>query len=171
MVSSKDPLFLKAQLGLERSLARITYKKVKLQKEEALSSKRDSIKLLDKPLGIYYSNELEELKTYPIYSGCEETGTEPKSCMQQYIARLIGMKFRTELGQRLDLYGRFKIIAGFTVNRQGKVVDITAKAVHPALEKEAIRLMQLIPDIQPGTNLNGEPVEVTYEQPITFIIE
>ena len=55
----------------------------------------------------------------------------------------------------------------FKINAQGLVVDVKARAPHPALAAEAERVIKRLPKFEPGI-LNGEPVTVPYSLPIKF---
>ncbi len=57
----------------------------------------------------------------------------------------------------------------FIVNRDGSLSDMKAigRVSHPALEKEALRVMKLLPKWMPGKQ-NGKPVRVQYTVPIIF---
>ena len=59
----------------------------------------------------------------------------------------------------------------FVVNKQGNVVDIKIlRGVDPALDKEAIRVIQNSPKWEPG-NQRGKPVSVIMNLPIKFILQ
>ena len=45
--------------------------------------------------------------------------------------------------------------------------DVDARAAHPELEKEAIRVVKSLPKLVPGY-VDGEPVVVPYSLPILF---
>jgi len=46
--------------------------------------------------------------------------------------------------------GKKRIIMLFKINKVGDIVDIRAKAPHPKLQKEAIRIVKLLPKMKPG---------------------
>ena len=59
----------------------------------------------------------------------------------------------------------------FVVNQEGKVEDVRIqKSVHPLLDKEAIRVIKLLPDFTPGYN-GGRPVKVYYMVPIMYTLK
>ena len=58
----------------------------------------------------------------------------------------------------------------FKINAQGLVVDVKARAPHPALAAEAERVIKRLPKFEPGI-LNGEPVTVPYSLPIKFQVQ
>ena len=63
-----------------------------------------------------------------------------------------------------------KVIISFIVNSEGKIVGPhVTKSVDPALDAEALRLIELMPNWSPG-KLKGVPVSVSYALPINFVI-
>lgn len=50
------------------------------------------------------------------------------------------------------------------------IVDVKARAPHPKLVEEAIRVAGLLPKMKPGMQ-RGNPVKVTFNQPIIFKVE
>ena len=52
----------------------------------------------------------------------------------------------------------------------GNIVDIQARAPHKKLKEEAIRVIKLLPKMEPGKQ-QGKPVKVRYSMPIIFKIE
>jgi len=65
-----------------------------------------------------------------------------------------------------DIQGR--VVLKFIVNEDGSVSDITVrKSLSPGLDKEAIRLVRLLPKFKPGMQ-QGKAVRVEYMLPILF---
>lgn len=61
-----------------------------------------------------------------------------------------------------------QVIVQFIVNSEGKIVKPkVVRSVHPALDKEAVRVIMPMPKWTPGT-LDGKPVAVRYTLPVTF---
>ena len=58
----------------------------------------------------------------------------------------------------------------FKIDQTGKVVDIKTRAPHPALEKEAKRVINKIPEMKPGMQ-QDKPVGVLYNLPIKFNVQ
>lgn len=116
--------------------------------------------------------DYRKVEFVPIYPGCEglSTNEERKSCMQEKINDLISRNFDTGLGTRYGLEGINRIDVQFTVNEFGKVTDIKTRAPHPALEKEAKRIINKIPEMIPGKQREKD-VRVIYGQPIIFKTE
>ncbi len=61
-----------------------------------------------------------------------------------------------------------RVIVCFIVERNGKLSNVkVVKSVHPALDKEALRIVKLMPKWIPGRQ-NGITVRVKYIIPVTF---
>lgn len=112
------------------------------------------------------------IENVPIYPGCEkENGNEAKKkCMSSKISEFINKKFNSELATDLGLEGRQRISVQFKIDKNGNVVDVRARAPHPRLEKEAVSVVQSLPDMTPGKQ-RGKPVGVLYSLPIVFDIQ
>jgi len=105
----------------------------------------------------------------PIYKGCEKAknNEERRQCMSDKLRKLIQKKFDGDLGAELGLSGRQKIDVAFKINKNGDIEIQKVRAPHNELEKEAKRVINKIPKMQPGKN-NDKPVEVSYTLPIIF---
>jgi protein TonB len=61
-----------------------------------------------------------------------------------------------------------KVFVAFVINQRGEVENVKiARGVDPALDKEAIRVVQNLPKWKPGSQ-RGKPVKVSYTVPINF---
>jgi TonB family protein len=58
----------------------------------------------------------------------------------------------------------------FSVDVDGKIVDVLAKGPHEFFEQEALRIIKKVPDLTPAEK-NGEKIKVRFAMPITFLIE
>ena len=105
----------------------------------------------------------------PLYPSCEGSGdnSEIKKCTSEKINQLVNKNFNLALAKELGLSGINRIIVQFRINPNGEVEDIRARAPHPNLEKEAKRVVNLIPRMTPGRQ-RGKIVGVMYSLPITF---
>ncbi len=112
------------------------------------------------------------IENVPIYPGCEKekTNDAKKKCMSTKISEFINKKFDTNLASDLGLEGRQRIAVQFKIDKNGKVVDVRARAPHPRLEKEALNVVSSLPDMTPGKQ-RGKPVGVLYSLPIVFDIQ
>lgn len=112
------------------------------------------------------------IENVPVYPGCEnEKGNEAKKkCMSSKISEFINKKFNTDLASDLGLDGRQRIAVQFKIDKSGRVIDVRARAPHPRLEKEAVSVVQSLPNMTPGKQ-RGKPVGVLYSLPIVFDIQ
>lgn len=104
----------------------------------------------------------------PIFPNCENA-SEIKTCFSNSINQHVAKNFNTKLASNLNLKGTQRIMVVFKINKIGNVIDIKARAAHPDLENEAIRVMHLLPKMTPGKH-QGKAVIVGYGIPIKFQI-
>lgn len=108
----------------------------------------------------------------PVFPGCEalSNNNARKECMSNEISKLISKKFDTSITETLNLSGKQSIYVTFIVNKNGQIADVQVRAPHPRLEKEARRVVALIPKLSPGMQ-NNKPVNVMYSLPIVINVE
>jgi len=90
--------------------------------------------------------------------------------MSSKISEFINKKFNSDLASDLGLEGRQRIAVQFKIDKSGRVTDVRARAPHPRLEKEAMEVVQSLPNMTPGKQ-RGKPVGVLYSLPIVFDIQ
>jgi periplasmic protein TonB len=112
------------------------------------------------------------IENAPIYPGCENMSkAEQKKCLSESITKLVNKKFNVDLAADLGLTpGKKRIFVMFKIDNTGKVVGIRARAPHARLEKEAVRVVSLIPRMIPGKQ-RGRAVGVKYSLPIVFNVQ
>lgn len=111
------------------------------------------------------------IENVPVFPGCEGGDNNAKrDCMSKKIQEFVSKKFNTDLAGELGLSGRQRINVIFKIDRTGNVVGIRARAPHPGLEKEATRVIGLLPKMQPGKQ-RGKAVTVPYSLPIVFQVQ
>ncbi len=104
----------------------------------------------------------------PVYPGCKGSKPELKECLQSSITKHVGKHFRSDLAQELGLTaGKKKVYVQFKIDETGMVTDIRARGPHVRLEKEAIRVVSLLPQMTPGRQ-RTRAVRVSYTLPITL---
>jgi len=109
----------------------------------------------------------------PIYPGCEKFKSKEKrkKCMSEKIDKLIQRKFDSDLVNELGLdEGRKRINVLFIIDENGNVTGIQSRAPHPKLQKEAERVIKLLPKMQPGKQRN-QNVKVKYTLPIILRVD
>ncbi len=112
------------------------------------------------------------IENVPVFPGCErkKNNNERKKCMSEKIKKFVNKKFNTDLAADLGLTGRQKILVMFKIDKRGDIVGVRARAPHPALKKEAERVIKSLPKFQPGKQ-RGKAVGVPYSLPIIFQVE
>ena len=64
-----------------------------------------------------------------------------------------------------------RVVVEFEVSKTGSIEKVRViRGRHPALDKEALRVVKSMPKWNPGRN-NGQPVKVTYTLPVTFRLQ
>jgi protein TonB len=108
------------------------------------------------------------IENVPVFPGCEKGNNDAKKkCMSEQIAKFVNKKFNTDLASDLGLSGRQRINVIFKIDKTGNIVGIRARAPHPGLEREATRVIGLLPKMKPGKQ-RGKAVTVPYSLPNCF---
>ena len=112
------------------------------------------------------------IENVPIYPGCEkETNNDARrKCMSEKITEFIHRRFNTDLGSQLGLSGVNRVNVLFKIDKSGNITEVMARAPHPRLEQEAVRVINLMPKMQPGKQ-RGKSVGVQYSLPIIFQVQ
>jgi hypothetical protein len=107
----------------------------------------------------------------PVYPGCERgNNAEKRNCMAKNIAQFVSREFNTDIADDLGLSGKQRINVIFKIDKNGNVVEARSRAPHQILEKEAVRVVKMLPKMKPGRQ-RGKPVIVPYSLPITFVLQ
>ncbi len=111
------------------------------------------------------------IENVPVYPGCKGTNAEKKKCMVDKIRKHVNKKYNTGLAGDLGLSpGKKRVYVQFKIDKTGNIVNVRARGPHKRLEKEAIRVVELLPSMTPGKQ-RGRPVGVKYTLPITLVVE
>ena len=112
------------------------------------------------------------IENVPVFPGCEKgSNTDKRNCMSRKISIFVNKKFNSEdLATDLGLTGRQRISVIFKIDKNGNITNVRSRAPHPALEKEAARVIKLLPKMKPGRQ-RGKAVIVAYTLPIVFDIQ
>ena len=112
--------------------------------------------------------EEEEVEEQQIFQVVEEMPEFPggmAECMK-FLGKNI--KYPT-ISQENGVQGR--VIVQFVVNRDGSIVDaVVARGVDPYLDKEALRVVSMMPKWKPGKQ-RGKAVRVKYTLPVMFRLQ
>lgn len=122
-----------------------------------------------------YVDEIDEdievpffsVESIPVFPGCEIGNQEQKkACFQKMIIEHVNRNIKyPDLALELRIYG--KVFVLFTIDTDGNVTKIRSRGQHKILEKEAERIVSLLPKMIPGKQ-RGKPVKVPYSLPIHF---
>lgn len=105
----------------------------------------------------------------PIMPGCEDVANQ-KKCTSTKIKEIFESNFNTSLASNIGLSGLYRIYVRFKIDLIGNVVQVEARAPHPKLEEEALRVVRKFPTMIAGEQ-KGEKVNVLYSLPIVFEVE
>jgi len=106
----------------------------------------------------------------PVFPGCTGTKAQKRQCLQDKIKDHVNKKFRTNIAQDIGLSaGKKKVYVRFTIDKNGNIINVRARGPHARLEKEAIRVVKLLPKMKPGLQ-RTRPVRVSYTLPITLVV-
>lgn len=110
----------------------------------------------------------EVVEEEPIFQVVEEMPSFPggdAECMR-FLSKNIKYP---PIAQENGIQGR--VILQFVVNKDGSIVDVTvARSVDPYLDKEAVRVVKMMPKWTPGKQ-RGKPVRVKYTLPVMFRLQ
>ena len=111
------------------------------------------------------------IEDVPVFPGCKGNKAALKACFSKMVQKHFSRKFDADLPNELGLdAGRKKVFIGFKIDRNGKVVNIQARAPHPKIKKEVVKVMKMLPKMKPGRQ-RGKAVGVKYSIPFTLIVE
>lgn len=103
----------------------------------------------------------------PVFPGCKgKTNAELKACFEKKVVQHVNKNFRfPELALELGIHG--KVFVLFSIDQKGFVSGIRSRGPDKVLEKEAERIISLLPQMTPAKQ-RGKAVRVPYSIPIHF---
>ncbi|MEA3461486.1 MAG: TonB family protein, partial [Bacteroidota bacterium] len=109
---------------------------------------------------------IEEEEFFVVEDMPQFNGGEPATEFRKYIAENLRYP---ETAAKNEISGR--VIVQFTVDKTGKVVDpVVVRGVDPALDKEALRVVNSSPKWTPGMQ-RGKKVDVVFTYPFNFVLD
>ena len=110
------------------------------------------------------------IENVPVYPGCENVEKDQlRTCFQDKINKHILKNFRyPEIAQEMGIQGR--VYVNFVISKEGYITNIKMRGPDKNLEKEAHRIISLLPNITPGKQ-RGKPVNVPFSIPIVFKLQ
>lgn len=108
---------------------------------------------------------IEKVPTFP---GCTGNNAELKACFQIKMKEHLKKHFKyPQAASEMNIHG--KVFVFFLINKDGYVTNIQSRGPDKLLEKEAERIIGLLPQMEPGKQRNV-PVGVPYSIPINFTL-
>lgn len=137
------------------------------------NAQKQRVQLITEP---YVFDEFVVVGYSPDHENVEKVVFEVVEDMPRFIGedgnimKFIANKIRYPMeAQKNKIQG--KVFVSFIINQKGEPVNFkVVKSVHPLLDQEALRVLQLMPNWQPGTQ-RGKPVNVSFTVPINFQLQ
>ena len=140
---------------IEKDPAKIKHRTAKFAAQE----KRDSIEMPEPPALGWVDSAPEDILDMPIFPG------GPIKLMEF-------IKNNLHYPNEKDSCAQGRVILTFVVDTDGSIDDVkVVRSVDPLLDNEAIRVVKMMPQWNPGKAYDGTPVRVKYTLPITFMLE
>lgn len=107
------------------------------------------------------------IENVPVYPGCEGLSREAtKDCFQRKIQEHVVKHFNyPQSALDLGIQGRVSVV--FVIDSDGVTTNVRSRGPDKILEKEAERIIGLLPKMKPGKQ-RGRAVKVAYAVPIFF---
>jgi len=107
------------------------------------------------------------IENIPVFPGCENgSKQEQMDCFQKKMQEHVRKHFKYP-ERALDLGMQGKVYVLFVIDKTGNVAKIKSRGPDEILEKEAERIISLLPKMTPGKQ-RGRAVSMPYSIPITF---
>ena len=111
------------------------------------------------------------IEDVPVFPGCEGTKEELRRCLVEKVTKHVNRNFDIKMAKGLGLESGIKrIYVIFKLDKEGNITNVDARAPHPKLKEEGIRVVSTLPQMIPG-KFNDIEVGVKYSLPIAFKIE
>lgn len=109
-----------------------------------------------------------EIDEVPVFPGCEDAA-DARQCFIQSITRHVRKNFNyPEIARERGIQGKVNLL--FFIMEDGTVGEIKYRGADEILEKEAVRIIEKLPVMQPGRE-DGQAVRMPFSIPITFKLQ
>jgi protein TonB len=105
------------------------------------------------------------IEEVPIFPGCENS-KDKRTCFNAQMKKHIQKHFRYPT-QAQEIGAQGRVNTQFTIDNKGNIIDIKFRGPDPSLEKEAVRIIEKLPQMTPGKQ-RGTAVKVKFTQPFYF---
>lgn len=111
----------------------------------------------------------EKLDKIPLFSNCaDESDIDQKNCFINEMTNHIIRNFKyPSKARRKKIQGLVNVLIIIGIDGKVRVLETHAPDGCQLLEEEAIRIINLVPRLEPGIK-DGKPISVTYTIPIVF---
>ena len=129
---------------------------------------------IEKALNFLDTNSMSKaitiIENVPLFPGCERVPkSQRRQCFQEQIQKHINRNFQyPEQAQKLGIEGR--VFIQFIIGKDGSIGGIRTRGPHQYLEREAYRIISLLPRMTPGIQ-RGRYVRVPFTITITFRLQ
>lgn len=110
------------------------------------------------------------IEDVPVFPGCEGLPkNKMKDCFQQKVQAHVKKNFRyPQTALEMGIQGRVSVV--FVIDSKGYTTNVRSRGPDKILEKEAERIIGLLPKMTPGKQ-RGKSVKVSYAVPIFFKLQ
>ncbi|MRX65829.1 energy transducer TonB [Maribacter sp. RZ05] len=108
------------------------------------------------------------IEDVPVFPGCENA-TDKRACFQEQMNKHIRKNFKyPDIPLEMGIQG--KVYMQFIIEIDGSIGHIQKRGPDKYLEAEAVRIIELLPKMQPGKQ-RGTAVKVPFSIPINFKLQ
>tara|TARA_R110002049_G_scaffold234671_3_gene407943 strand:+ start:1000 stop:2205 length:1206 start_codon:yes stop_codon:yes gene_type:complete len=136
-----------------------------------LASDGAVIEVVERPIGnvnIKVDVPFSVVENPPVFPGCENA-EDVRACFNEQMNKHIRKNFRyPEIAQQEGVQGKVNI--RFVIQKDGSIGQVQMRGPDKNLEKEAARIISLLPKMTPGMQ-RGDNVRVPFSLPITFRLQ
>jgi len=111
-------------------------------------------------------NSISTMEIAPVWPGCEGSELSSKDCFNKKLNLHIKENFKYPR----DTKGGFirgKSTISFSIDETGMVDDVSAVGPEKAVNQEAVRIVNLFPEMKPGYG-GGKPKKIQYKMAFNF---
>lgn len=131
--------------------------------EEAVAVEEVEVEEVEEDIAVPFA----VVEKVPVFPGCTgKNNKELRACFEKKVIEHVSKNFKfPELALELGIHG--KVFVMFSVDQKGYVSGIRTRGPDKILEKEAERIISLLPRMSPAKQ-RGKAVRVPYSIPIHF---
>ncbi|HET8810296.1 MAG TPA: energy transducer TonB [Flavobacteriaceae bacterium] len=111
-------------------------------------------------------NTLTMREIAPVWPGCEGSEAKKQKCFNEKLALHISENFDFSNGYTPADKGT-RILVNMVINKEGEAEIKSIEGGSEALQKEAKRVILLLPKMKPGS-IGGKPTSIKYTVPFSF---